>query len=67
MYKTVKAHHGAKIGRDNTIVKPEMPGEMSSRWPTILQQVDALAGIPDAAEVDLIVMTCCIKGLKFLC
>lgn len=53
-YITVKAHHGAPIGAANTTVKPEIPGEMSTLWPTISQQVDSLANISDAAHVDLI-------------
>ncbi len=56
VYRTVKAHHGAKIGRGDNTTKGEMNGEISSRWPTILQQVDALSSIPDAAEVDLILI-----------
>jgi lysophospholipase L1-like esterase len=57
VYSTIKAHHGAKIGRNNTIVKDEMNGEMSSRWPTILQQVETLSTMPNADEVDLIIIT----------
>ena len=56
VHKTIKAHHGAKIGRGDTTVKPEIPGELSTRWPTILQQVDTVAAIPDAEHVDLIIM-----------
>ena len=56
VYKTVKAHHGAKIGLGNSIVKDELPGELSTRYPTILQQVESLSTIPDAAEVDLILV-----------
>jgi hypothetical protein len=56
VYKTVKAHHGAKIGRGEIVTKPEMPGEMSSRWPTILQQVDSLANIPDGEEIDMVIL-----------
>jgi lysophospholipase L1-like esterase len=56
VYRTNEAHHGAKIGRGDSTVKDEMPGEMSSRWPTILQQVDSLSSISDAAEVDLILL-----------
>jgi lysophospholipase L1-like esterase len=56
VYKTIKAHHGAKIGRGDSRAKSEMPGEMSSRWPTILQQVESLSSIPDAAEIDLILV-----------
>ncbi|MEK7257870.1 MAG: SGNH/GDSL hydrolase family protein, partial [Bacteroidota bacterium] len=54
--KTIKAHHGAKIGKGDNIVKAEMNGEMSSRHPTILQQVKSLSSMPDAAEVDLILI-----------
>lgn len=56
VHKTIKAHHGAPIGRNNTVVKPEMPGELSSRWPTILQQVDTMATLPDAPHVDLVII-----------
>jgi lysophospholipase L1-like esterase len=56
VYKTIKAHHGAKIGRGDNTVKGEMPGEMSSRWPTILQQVGSLSSLPDAAEIDLVLV-----------
>jgi lysophospholipase L1-like esterase len=56
VYKTIKAHHGAKIGVGNMIVKAELPGELSSRYPTITQQVDSLNGIPDAADIDLVLL-----------
>lgn len=56
VHKTVEAHHGAKIGRGDSTVKGKMPGEMSSRWPTILQQVDSLSSMSDAAEVDLVLL-----------
>jgi hypothetical protein len=54
MYTTVKAHHGAPIGASNTIVKPEIPGEMSTLYPTVTQQVQSMLSIPDANEVDLV-------------
>jgi len=56
VYTTDKSHHGAKIGRGDNTVKGEMPGEMSSRWPTILQQVASLSSIPDASEIDLVLV-----------
>jgi lysophospholipase L1-like esterase len=56
VHRTIKAHHGAKIGRGDTTVKPEIPGELSTRWPTILQQVDTVSAIPDAAHVDLVII-----------
>ncbi len=56
VYKTIKAHHGAKIGRGDNTVKGDMPGEMSSRWPTILQQIDSLSTLPGATEVDLLIL-----------
>jgi lysophospholipase L1-like esterase len=56
VHPTIKAHHGAKIGRSNTTVKDEMHGEISSRWPTILQQVVSLNAMPDASEVDLVII-----------
>ncbi|HKR11389.1 MAG TPA: hypothetical protein VJT15_04990 [Pyrinomonadaceae bacterium] len=56
VYKTIKAHHGAKIGRGDNTIKGEMPGELSSRWPTILQQVDSLSSLPDATEIDMVLV-----------
>ena len=57
VYKTVEAHHGAKIGRGDSTVKDKLPGELSTRYPTILQQVDRLSTIPDAGEIDLVLVT----------
>jgi hypothetical protein len=56
VYKTVKAHHGAKIGVGDTTQKEALHGEVSTRWPTILQQVDSLKGIPDANDIDLVLV-----------
>ncbi|HST20162.1 MAG TPA: hypothetical protein VLR90_03545, partial [Blastocatellia bacterium] len=56
VYKTIKAHHGAKIGAGDNTVKDEIPGEMSSRYPTINQQIDSLSSISDAAEIDLVLL-----------
>lgn len=56
VHKIIKAHHGAKIGRGDNTTKSEMNGEISSRYPTILQQVDSLSSMPDAQEVDMIII-----------
>lgn len=56
VYRTIKAHHGAKIGRGDNKAEYEMNGEISSRWPTILQQVDSQSAVPNASEVDLILI-----------
>ena len=56
VYPTIKAHHGAKIGRGDNTTKDELPGEMSTRFPTILQQVNSLSPIPDALDIDLIII-----------
>ncbi|HYG82552.1 MAG TPA: SGNH/GDSL hydrolase family protein, partial [Pyrinomonadaceae bacterium] len=56
IYSDNKSHHGAKIGRGDSTAKDELPGEMSTRWPTILQQVDSLSSLADAAEVDLVLV-----------
>jgi lysophospholipase L1-like esterase len=56
VYKTIKAHHGAKIGMGDSTIKDELPGELSSRYPTITQQVDSLSSISDAADIDLVLL-----------
>ena len=56
VYKTIKAHHGAKIGAGDTTVKDEIPGELSTRYPTITQQVDSFSSLPDAGEIDLVLL-----------
>lgn len=56
VHKLDKSHQGAKIGRGDNTVKDEMPGEMTSRWPTILQQVASLSSIPDAPEIDMVLV-----------
>ncbi|WP_394138412.1 hypothetical protein [Cytobacillus oceanisediminis] len=53
-YKEVFAHSGAIIGADNTEVHPRLPGEVPSKFPTILQQVDMFTGLEDF--VDLILL-----------
>jgi lysophospholipase L1-like esterase len=56
VYKTVRAHSGAVIGANRSEVasKPQLPGEINTGEPTIIQQVNAYQGNPDA--VDLILL-----------
>jgi len=54
VYKTVEAHHGAKIGLGDATIKEKMPGELSSRYPTILQQVESAGTVHDAMAVKLV-------------
>ncbi|MBT2687376.1 SGNH/GDSL hydrolase family protein [Bacillus sp. ISL-47] len=53
-YKEVLAHSGAIIGAGNTEVHPRLPGEVPSKFPTILQQADMFTGSADF--VDLILL-----------
>lgn len=55
VYITVEAHQGAKIGRGDTLQFSKLHGEISTRYPTINQQVDTIATQPMAHEVDLVI------------
>jgi lysophospholipase L1-like esterase len=56
VYRTVAAHNGAIIGNGDTTTGPELNGEVPTKYPTILQQVDKLASLPDAQYVDLVLV-----------
>jgi hypothetical protein len=56
VYREVAAHTGAIIGSGFTVLKPQLHGEVPSDWPTILQQVAAFAGQPNAQFVDLVLV-----------
>jgi len=54
VYKLVFAHSGATIGvGDNTQMSP-VDGEVPTSYPTILQQIQAFAGNPNAVDLILI-------------
>ena len=56
VYQDVGAHTGAIIGRGSSGSGPELHGEVSNGFPTILQQVSKYASIPDAKDVDLVLL-----------
>ncbi|UVI27440.1 SGNH/GDSL hydrolase family protein [Paenibacillus spongiae] len=53
-YKTVLAHSGAIIGAGVTDIHPSLPGEVPTKFPTVLQQVDLFTDLPD--HVDLVLV-----------
>ncbi len=57
VYLTMKAHHGAKIGRGDTKQFSELHGELSTRYPTIAQQVESMATNSMANKVDLFIVS----------
>lgn len=64
VYRTVAAHNGAIIGNGDTTTVPELNGEVPTKYPTILQQVDKLACLPDAQYVDLVLVDGGINDVK---
>lgn len=57
VYLTVKAHQGAIIGRGLTTQYVPFHGELSTDYPTINQQVEEISNLPDAKDIDLVLMT----------
>ena len=64
VYKTVAAHTGAIIGNGNSGSGPEQDGEVPRSFPTILQQVSKWESIPDAKDVDLVLVDGGINDVK---
>jgi lysophospholipase L1-like esterase len=58
-------HTGAVIGLTplRHSGQPAIPGEVSTKDPTIAEQVDAHAGNPDSPNVDLVLINGCINDL----
>jgi hypothetical protein len=56
LYKTVAAHTGAIIGVGNSDSGPELNSEVPNSFPTILEQVNKWKSIPDAKDVDLVLV-----------
>jgi len=54
VYKAVRAHSGAIIGVGKNTPKRPLHGEINTSRPTILQQVDAYEGNPDAVNLILL-------------
>lgn len=51
VYKSVFSHSDARIGVGDNTVLPAIPGEVPTRYPTILQQLDVLS---DADRMDVV-------------
>ncbi len=66
VYKTVAAHTGAIIGNGNSGSGPSgQDGEVPRSFPTIFQQVpNCLASIPDAKDIDLVLVDGGINDVK---
>lgn len=54
VYKAVRAHSGAVIGKGDEGLKDPLHGEINTSCPTILQQVDAYEGDPKAVDLVLL-------------
>jgi len=65
VYKTVKAHTGAILSWNTPISGTEHDGDIPQDYPSIQQQANALAALPNAATVDLILVTSCANDVGF--
>jgi lysophospholipase L1-like esterase len=63
VYRGVEAHTGAKIGVGDTNGLPAIHGEVPTRYPTVLAQLDAYASRPTSQYVDLVLVTACINDI----
>jgi hypothetical protein len=65
VYKTVKAHTGAILSWNTSISGIEHNGDIPQDYPSIQQQANALASLPNAATIDLILVTSCANDVGF--
>jgi lysophospholipase L1-like esterase len=54
VYKAVRAHSGATIGRGNEATRAPLVGEVNTPLPTIRQQVEAYSGRKDSVKLILL-------------
>jgi hypothetical protein len=65
VYKTVKAHTGAILSWGAAISGIEHDGDIPQDYPSIQQQANSLSTLPNAATVDLILVTACANDVGF--
>jgi lysophospholipase L1-like esterase len=65
VYKTVLAHSGAILSWNASISGTAHDGDISQDYPSIQQQANAAASLPNASTVDLILVTGCANDVGF--
>ncbi|HEX7680260.1 MAG TPA: hypothetical protein VF713_19165, partial [Thermoanaerobaculia bacterium] len=65
VYKTVVAHTGAILSFNVPITGTAHNGDIPQDDPSIQQQENALAALPNASTIDLILMTSCANDVGF--
>jgi lysophospholipase L1-like esterase len=65
VYKSNKAHTGAVLSWNNPISGTAHDGDIPQDYPSIQQQADEFASSPNAATVDLILVSACANDVGF--
>jgi hypothetical protein len=65
VYKTITAHTGAILGWNDTGSGPTLDGDIPESYPTVKQQAQGVAGSPNAATVDLILVAATANDVGF--
>ncbi len=65
VYKSVKAHTGAVLSWNNPISGTAHDGDIPQDYPSIQQQANEFASSPNAATVDLILVSACANDVDF--
>jgi len=65
VYTTVEAHTGATLSWNDPISGTRRDGDIPQSYPSIQQQANAAASLPNAGTVDLILLTVCANDVGF--
>jgi lysophospholipase L1-like esterase len=65
VYKTVEAHTGATLSWNTSLTGTKRDGDIPQTYPSIQQQANVLASLPNAATVDLVLVTACANDVGF--
>lgn len=65
VYTTMKAHTGAILGWNDTGSGPTVDGDIPVSYPTVKQQAQGVAGSPNAATIDLILVAATANDVGF--